>query len=274
MEPKEHLFKEAIETFKVIDTCLSCYYEGKIHMYRPLAAQLRILFCDYCRKKNNALLSKIFNNLMLIPLRVPEYEEMDGSGGTYSGKDNLCASPIDKNLRPKVATMPFEISIFNNGIETCDLLLQEDSKPIPLDVWLVKKITDHPLNVTIADLIRTVADRGGGAHVHNKIDSFLASLQKRTPCKISLDILFTIAIARFAQRVGFLVIQFYEKIGTKGKMDDLMKQYDIDHPCIVNSAQIPRVLLEQEHSKFNLKMMQNVKQIWLDQPGSVLQQFW
>jgi len=58
MTDKQRNFEEAIELFKVIDTCLSCYYAGKVHMYRPLSAQLRILLCDINRGKNKALLLK------------------------------------------------------------------------------------------------------------------------------------------------------------------------------------------------------------------------
>jgi len=59
MDLKDRHFNEALEVFKVIDCCLACIYDGKTFMYRPLSGQLRILFCDFEKKKNKALLLKL-----------------------------------------------------------------------------------------------------------------------------------------------------------------------------------------------------------------------
>jgi len=264
MNEKDHLFKEVIELFKVVDTCLSCYYNGKYHMYRPLAAQLRILFCDFQRKQNNALLGKIFNNIELPAIQDAQYYDLGSPEHLNGQAKNFWAQPIDENIKPKIATMPFEITQFQNGLEICDLTLQEPQNPIPLDKWLQKPITKHPKIITIVDLIRTVADRGGGAHIHPKVDNFLNLLKTSTPCKMGYDALFTIAIGRFAQQVGFIVFQFYENYGTKGKIDELMKIFDQNHSSISNSAKVPIELLKQQHSKFLLQSFQYAKAVWID----------
>ena len=49
--------------------------------------------------------------------------------------------------------------------------------PVPLNDWLEQPITKHPVIVTVVDLIRTVADRGGGAHIHPTVDDFLNRLK-------------------------------------------------------------------------------------------------
>lgn len=263
---KDHLFQEAIELFKVIDSCLLCYYNGHYHMYRPLAAQLRILFCDYQRRNNNALLAKLFNGLLLPTIQEAQYVELGSPEHLNGPAKNFGAMPIDHAIKPKIASMPFEVTQFNNGLEICDLLLKEPQKHISLEEWLQKPITKHPRIVTIVDLIRSVADRGGGAHINQTVDNFLKLLKTSTPasCKMGFDALFTIALGRFAQQIGFMVVQFYEKMGTKGKIDDLMKVFDQNHPSIVNSAKIPSELLSQKHSKFSLHPIQHAKTIWLE----------
>ena len=238
-------------------------------MYRPLAAQLRILFCDYKwkknKKKNNALLAKLFTTLLLPTVQEAQYYELGSTEHLTGPAKNFAAKPIDQNFIPRIASMPFEITQFNNGLEVCDLLLQEPQNQIPLDEWLEKPITKYPKIVSIVDLIKTVADRGGGAHIHPTVDSFLALLKKKsTPCKMGYDALFTIALGRYAQQIGFMVFQFYEKLGTKGKIEDLMKVIDQNHPNIENSAKIPAKIMKQQHSKFSLQLFQNAKAIWLE----------
>ncbi len=264
MNKKDHLFREAIELFKVIDTCLSCFYSGEYHMYRPLAAQLRILFCDFQRKKNNALIGKLFNNLLLPAMQEAQYYDIGSPEHLNGPSKHFWANPIDKNEKPKISSMPFEITQFQNGLEICDILLTEPQELITLDKWLEQSITKSPITVTVVDLIRTVADRGGGAHIHPTIDDFLNKLKTSTPLKAGFDALFTIAIGRFAQQVGYMVFQFYEKLGTKGKIDDLMKIFDQNHPNIKDSAKIPAELLTQRQSKLSLQTFINAKQVWLD----------
>jgi hypothetical protein len=269
MNEKDHLFKEAIELFKVIDTCLACYYNGQYFMYRPLAAQLRILFCDFEKKKgktkNNALLNKLFKNIELPTIQDAQYYDLGSQEHLNGPAKNFWALPTDENIKPKIASMPFEITRFQNGLEVCDLTLQEPQNPIPLDEWLQKPISKHPEIISIVDLIRTVADRGGGAHIHPTVDKFLNLLKTSTPCRMGYDALFTIALGRFAQQVGFMVIQFYEKLGTKGKIDDLMKIFDQNHSSICNSAKVPIKLSKQQQSKFSLQSIQYAKAVWLDE---------
>jgi len=132
------------------------------------------------------------------------------------------------------------------------LLIDKASDLISLEEWLNQTVTIHPQRVKIVDLIRTVADRGGGAHIHNNVDDLLDSLQKFSPCKSGIDALLTIAIGRFAQQIGWMVYQFYEKIGARGKIEDLMKVFDHEHPSIKEGAKIPVELFDYECHKYNL----------------------
>ena len=193
-----------------------------------------------------------------------QYYELGSPEHLNGPSKHFRANPIDKNGKPRILSMPFEITQFQNGLEICDILLTDPQKLIPLDEWLEQSITKFPITVTVVDLIRTVADRGGGAHVHPTIDGFLNQLRTSAPLKAGYDALFTIAIGRFAQQIGYMVFQFYEKLGTKGKIDDLMKIFDQNHPNIKNSAKIPAKLLTQRQSKLSLQTFINAKQVWID----------
>jgi hypothetical protein len=233
-------------------------------MYRPLAGQLRILFCDIQQKKNRALLLKLYEKLELIPLKGIKYLEQGTYGGDLAWANRMAAISENQNERAKIAAMPFEISVFDNGLEVCDLILDYESPKIPLNEWLGRKIAIHPIDVSIIDLIRHVADRGGGSHIHPKIDSYIADLQNTTPTKVGFDALFSVALGRFSQHIGFALIQLYERYGVKGRPKDIQGSFDFQHESILNSAQIPPALLNQSHTKYNMTSIQNPSQVWLD----------
>jgi hypothetical protein len=249
-ERKIRHFKETIELSKVINSCLACYYLGETHMYRPLSAQLRILFCDIQKGKNKALLPKLFDKLNLSPVKTTKYQQQGSFTSNDEWANNIVVKSPNQNVNPKIAIMPFEITVFKNGLEVCELLLDDTEEKIGLDEWLKQVITFHPSRISIIDLIRSVADRGGGAHIHNSADSLLNSLQKTTPCKTGIDALLTIALGRFAQQIGWMVTQFYEQFGTKGKIENLV--LDQNHPSITECGKIPEELFHHKTTKFNL----------------------
>ena len=260
---KEYLFKEILEVFKVIDTCLHCYYQGNTHMYRPLAAQLRILFCDYYHREDISLLKIIFKNIQLTPVYKIEYKKL----GTFTGSLEWANSIQGQHEEydPEVAIMPFEISVFKNGLESCDLILNDEAPLVSIKDWLSSYISLDPL-INIKDFINNVAGKNGGAHVQKELDTQLASLknENKLPARNGLNVLFTIALARFAQTLGYSVIQFYEEIGTTGKMEDLLKVFDENHPNIINSAQIPHDISNLGFNKYTLHNMRNFQQAWIE----------
>ena len=52
---KKKFITETIDCLKIIYSCLVCYQNGDLHMFKPIAVQLRMLFCDSNRKKDNSL---------------------------------------------------------------------------------------------------------------------------------------------------------------------------------------------------------------------------
>jgi len=251
-------FKEAIESFKVVDTCLKCFYEGESHMYRPLSAQLRLLLCDSNRSKDNSLVTRIFNNIRLSPIKSIDYQVQGTFNKSEDWANSIHAVSSNPSVNLKLALMPFEITCFANGLEIADLIVNKNAEPIPVSSWLEQCISLYPVPITIRSLIKIVADRGGGAHVHHKEDNLLDSLSKYGPAKIGIDALFTIAIARIAQQLGWVIVQFYEKYGTKGNLEDISKNFDNTHPCVVGAAKISQELYQQKQSKFNLTSVGNI----------------
>lgn len=259
MNPTDREFREAIECFKVIDTCLKCFYAGESHMYRPISAQLRILLSDKRGGKENSLIVRLFNMLMITPLQSITYKEHGTFDDATSWANMLRVEGGSSEMSLKLALMPFEITVFSNGLEIGDFLLDKNRSPISVTDWMDQLITVHPFHLSIRSLIRTVADRGGGAHVHHKEDEVLDTLSKGLPSKLGMDALFTIATARVVQQIGLAIMQFYEKYGTNYNIETAIIGIDKNHETYINSAKVPETLLNEESIKYALMSLANLE---------------
>ena len=236
-------FEEAIDCFKVIESSLRCIYAGEIHMYRVLSAQLRILLCD----SPKPLLERLFPNLELQGLQAVE--------NFYPGNfpielEHLNALAAIGMPPVAISCMPFEARLYFNGIEDCLPLLRSDKLMIPVKDWTDQIISVNPVPLTIRQIIKTVADRGGGAHVHKSKDSLLVEVIGMAPNKLHLAALVLIAISKVIQKIGLQVFQFYEKNGTKGSIP--LKDFDENHPSFVSAARVPRVCFDHPFQSVNL----------------------
>lgn len=212
-----YLKDELRETFKVINTCLSCLYAGETHMYRALAAQLRILLCDRKQRKDNSLIIAVYPKLEISALESINWSPQS------SGYFHINQTHGSTNL---VAQMPFEITQFVNGLVIADLQLNK-SKLIAISEWSKQYVTYSPTELTIEEIIRSVADKGGGAHVDSTMSPALKYIRQKTPTGLTYAQLLIIALARFVNFLG-------EKI--------------FDHSI----CKIPDHLFSQEHKKYNL----------------------
>ncbi|CAN7175304.1 hypothetical protein LJR161_000306 [Variovorax paradoxus] len=235
-------FEEAIECFKVIDSSLRCIYRGEYHMYRALSGQLRILLCD-----KKPLLLRLYPNLKLTRLAgVREY-----APGTFPS-DLAHLNTLDfVGTTPIVfACMPFEGSIYFNGVEDCKVLPHPSQEFLAVEDWTSQIILLDPVPVAIRQLIRTVADRGGGAHVHHSRDALLRGLQRGVPSKMTQDALVIVALAKAMQGVGLQIIQLFERFGTSGSFP--LEDFDHKHPSVLNAARVPKECFEHAKQAFNL----------------------
>ena len=216
-DSSSHLKNELRETFKVINTCLSCVYAGETHMYRALAAQLRILLCDRRQRKDNSLLLAVYPKLEISAL-----ESINWSPKS-SGHLHINQTQAGTN---RVAQMPFEITQFSNGLAIADLQLSS-STLVALSKWSKQYVTLSPTELTIEEIIRSVADKGGGAHVDSSMSPALKYMRQKTPVGPTYAQLFIIALARF---VNFL--------------SEKLLKYSI--------CKVPDELFAQAHHKYNL----------------------
>ncbi len=198
METDEYLKNQLRESFKVIDTCLSCCYAKETHMYRPLAGQLRILLCDSTKKKDNSLLSRVYPNIQLSGLASIDWSKNECSFVALH-------QPSDGTAR--IASMPYEITQYSNGLAVADLLYNNE---VMLDIpsWMDQCVTHHPTSLTIRDIVRHIADKGGGAHVDSNSSAELRYMSQSTPVGRPFGELFILALARLAQAIGEKLLKY------------------------------------------------------------------
>ncbi len=111
-EIKKRRHEELVECFAVIDTCLRCYYGGETHMYRPMAGQLRILFCD-----RKPLVSRVFPDIKVNPLRPIEWLK-PSDVKLFEGVDATLSVSATEEVRFRAGRMPFIITAYPNGVQT------------------------------------------------------------------------------------------------------------------------------------------------------------
>jgi len=215
--PDKYLQEQLEETFKVVDTCLKCIYAGEHHMHRALASQLRILLCDTYRKKDNSLLVAVYPKLEVSGLKSIDWSSHE------SGYFEIRQPEGGKN---RISQMPFEITQYANRLAVADLQLS-DSKLMPIAKWSDQIVTYSPTQLTINEIIRSVADKGGGAHVDATMSPALKQMRNVTPVGETYAQLFIIAVARFVHQLG-------------------QKLFDY------KGCEVPKELREQAHQKFNL----------------------
>lgn len=191
-----HLRQQLQESLAVVDTCLECIYSGKTHMYRPLAGQLRLLLCDRQNGADKSLLATACPELKISAL--------DSINWSHDEALGIKMAPTVEGTN-RIANMPIEIYVYENGLAIADLLLKENT--IPIAKWSEQTLTYHPVKLDIKKVIRTVADKGGGAHVDSNASKELLLMYEQTPSGKTYAELFIVGIGRVIQRVGEQLFQ-------------------------------------------------------------------
>lgn len=189
---RKRLIKEAFDAFRTISDCLSLYYKGRPHMFKPIAGQLRILFCDTNRNEDNSLLKHLYPDLRLIAFRKSEYstEHAQIKVVAYDEKGNVVPNAM------KIKEACYSIVKDKSGIAYPDIDLADPIIYLTLEDWR-KQLIDDELGLTVKDIIRTIADKGGGAHIDLVQNDKLKIMKKNTPANIDYQVLFIIALARY-----------------------------------------------------------------------------
>ena len=160
-------------------------------MYRALAGQLRLLLCDSSRGKNNSLLYKVYPESKISAIKPIKWDPSQTGDVTLHQTEKTHS----------ISTMPFKLIIYKNGLVVSDLKYNNKNM-LSIDEWIHTQLTVHPIHLTPAIIIRTVADKGGGAHVDSNSSVELRMLYKKTPTGRMYSELFILALGRFAQKIG------------------------------------------------------------------------
>jgi hypothetical protein len=199
MENKEYLQSHLQECLQVIDTCLASIYKGENHMYRPLAGQLRILWCDSNREKDISLLIKLHNEIRIRKLRPINWSHKG------SGPLSMIKGPSGTN---RIARMPFEVVKYSNGLVVSNFLFDELDNRVNIKSWIEQSVNFFPTPVTIKEVVRHVADKGGGAHVDKNASYKLNLLYQKAPTGTPYAEVFTMALGRLTQHVGEKILGY------------------------------------------------------------------
>lgn len=181
----------AIDSIKVIHSCLKLYFHGQAHMYKPISSQLRILFCDTQRKKDLSLIGRIHPGIKLLALKALKYE---GEG------------PLAFALAPYVITQRLD------GVTDAKLDIAIPCHYMSLAEWREQLVELYPA-ITLNDVIRSVADQDGGAHFDDNESSNLTILKGHNPTKIGSNILFVIALAHYVIEFANEIVPIWARNG-------------------------------------------------------------
>ncbi len=239
------------ECFAVVDTCLASYYAGASHMYRPLAGQLRILLCD-----RQPLLSRVFPDLKIAALRPIEWLEPHEAALFDSTPGRLeLQHPPDQEFH--LARMPFLITAYENGLQVADLEFDSPESVLPLDEWMDQSITILPSRVSLREMIRSVADKGGGSHVDDRINDALRGMRATGPSGVGVHVLFSVAVGRFVQTIGLQYAQIPEGSNFRGSLQDIA--FDPEHPTVKGCAKVPKELEKDAQAQFALTVLKRIR---------------
>lgn len=213
----EYLKGQLQESFAVVDTCLDCIYQGKTHMYRPLAGQLRLLLCDTNRGADNSLLATVYPKLEVSSIE-PISWSRDEAGGIRMAQTEAGTN--------RFAQMPLQVDEYANGLVVADLLFRKNEL-LSIAHWAEQRLTFHPARLSVRTVVRTVADKGGGAHVDRNSSLELRLMYQRTPPGRTYAELFVVGVGRFVQQLG------EQLLGYKG-------------------CRVPEALTSSKHHRYNL----------------------
>lgn len=232
-------FEEALECFKVIETCLKCIYAGEKHMCRALSVQLRILLCDNNPKP---LLLRLMSNLELSEFISTDVYNL----GEFPNELDHLNSIKSINGNVSIICMPFEFRRYFDGTEDCVPLIGK--RLLTLEKWMNQKIISHPVPMTVTKLIKVISNKGGGAHVDRKQDKLLTTMREMKYWELNICELLIIGLAKIVQQISFQLIQMYEQKIFKLPLNN----FNPVHSSILNAAKVNDECLKKEYQAANL----------------------
>ena len=128
---------------------------------------------------------------------------------------------------------------------------------LPLDEWIDQSVTGYPLVLSLRELIRSIAEKGGGAHIDDRVNEALRQMQRTGPSGVGVHVLFTIAVGRCVQRIGLYYAQFRERFGYTGRLEDI--SFDTEHPTVKACAKVSEELEKGARSQIALTVLKRIQ---------------
>lgn len=232
MKNREYLQTHLQECFHVIDSCLADYYAGETHMYRPLAGQLRLLWRDFNRGKEISLLLKLHPEI-----RIRKLQPL-----AWSSRNALLVWCVQlENETSRVTAMPYEIIRYRNDLVIADFLYTEPEETIDIKNWITQLVCYVPAPLTGVDIVKHIADKGGGSHVDDKISAELRRMYEKVPTGTGHTYaeLFIVALARLTQQIGEKILGY---TGCKVPFDLQNDRHEIFRPLMLAHKDLANAL--------------------------------
>jgi hypothetical protein len=159
----EKAFYDLTDSISVIRDCVKLFKEGANHFYRPVAVELRMLFCD----GKNPLIKKLFPNLLLH--RLNGYYRIDELNEQAWNKYKAQLNKNNLYLRGTLhAGSPERI---------IEKLFDPQKQDLALVEWINQPFFDD--EITINEFIRHIADKLV-AHSDNKYSAVINKIRSGT----------------------------------------------------------------------------------------------
>ena len=181
------------DAFHVLAGCLTKAYEGDGAWFPTIALQLRLILFD-----KSPLIMRVEGDLRLPALASIELPET-----SVPILDELENGRI---VRANVFqyAMPFEIYSASRREYFVNLLLDSSKRHLDVISWGNQTISTIPTPLSIRDIVRTICDKDGGAHVDDEHDALLSymsspiSINGVVWTEVSYADAILMAVARFA----------------------------------------------------------------------------
>ena len=85
----------------------------------------------------------------------------------------------------------------------------------------------------------------------------MSCMQGTGPVGLGFHVLFTVAIGRYAQKLGLYYAQFIEQFGEAGALQDV--KYDQQHPTVKACAKVPEEVLSKQTNEYELRVIMRVR---------------
>jgi len=142
-------------------------------------------------------------------------------------------------------------------LHVADLEIEDVGPLLPLEQWVDQEITIYPQCLSVFEIIRTVADKGGGAHVDSEENTELRLMRSHGPAGVGVNVLFTVALARLAQKIGVHYAQFRKQCGYTGSFESSL--FDPNDDTVKTMAKVPEDIEISGGSIYHLTALKRLR---------------